>query len=329
MPIRRRKSKNPEVFAFRIQAGTIGSFATTDKIRNANSIAFVGGVPVYERYYLGSENDIRGYNSRSIGPIAPFDTYVTSRNVSVSSTITGASVPSLVMSDQTRNEIAELGLLTGPDGPNAALLSRNFRFIGADTQVLGNFEYRIPIFGPATMAVFADIGSAFNLRATGTQRINSEFLPDDQFIGAGRLSQLVLTNNPGIDTRLSSFIPGLIYFTPGDRLLSASDFRTLCNAMGGLCPFLRLPEGVQPVYIRGEVQQNSLLRVNDAAFDKLGSFKSTVGLELRVQVPVVNVPFRLIYFYNPNGKFGFTEDLPGIFLPGKRSGFRFTVGRTF
>ena len=177
--------------------------------------------------------------------------------------------------------------------------------------------------------MFADIGSAFNLRSTGTQRINSEFLPDDQFIGAGRLSQLVLANNPAVDTRLSSFIPGLIYYAPGDRLLSAGDFRTLCNAMGGACPFLRLPDGVQPVYIRGEVQQNSLLRVNDAAFNKLGDFKSTVGVELRVQVPVVNVPFRLIYFYNPNGNFGFTEDLPGIFLPGKRKGFRFTVGRTF
>lgn len=329
MPIRRRKSKNPEVFAFRIQAGTIGSFATTEKIRNANSIAFVGGVPVYERYYLGSENDIRGYNSRSIGPIAPFDTYVTARNVSVSSTISGASTPPLLMSERTRNEIAPLGLLTGPDGPNPALLSRNFRFIGADTQVLGNFEYRIPIFGPATLAVFADIGSAFNLRSTGTQRINSEFLPDDTFIGAGRLSQLVLTNNPQIDTRLSSFIPGLMYLSSGDRILSASDFRTLCNAMGGVCPFIRLPDNVQPVYIRGEVQQNSLLRVDDAAFNKLGDFRSTVGLELRVQVPVVNVPFRLIYFYNPNGKFGFTEDLPGIFLPGKRNGFRFTVGRTF
>jgi len=58
-------------------------------IRNANSIAFVSGVPVYERYFLGSENDIRGYNSRSIGPIAPFDTYITARNVSVSSAISG------------------------------------------------------------------------------------------------------------------------------------------------------------------------------------------------------------------------------------------------
>ncbi len=329
MPMRRRKSKNPEIFAFRIQAGTIGSFATTEKIRNANSIAFVGGVPVYERYYLGSENDIRGYTSRSIGPIAPFDTYITARNVSVSSTIAGPSTPPAIMTQRTRDEIAQLGLLTGPDGPNAALYSRNFRFIGGDTQLLGNFEYRIPLFGPATLAVFADIGSVFNLRTSGTQRINSEFLPDDTFIGAGRLSQLVLTNNPEVDARLSSFIPGLMYFAPGDRLLGAADFRTLCNAMGGLCPFARLPDGVQPVYIRGEVQQNSLLRVDDAAFNKLGDFKSTVGLELRVQVPIVNVPFRLIYYYNPNAKLGFTEDLPGIFLPGKRNGFRFTVGRTF
>jgi outer membrane protein insertion porin family len=233
------------------------------------------------------------------------------------------------MSDRTRNEIAQLGLLTGPDGPNAALLSRNFRFIGGDTQLLGNFEYRIPLLGPATLAVFADVGSVFNIHSTGTQRINSEFLNDDTFIGAGRLSQLVLTNNPSIDARLSSFIPGLMYFAPGDRILSAGDFRTMCNILGGQCPFVRLPDGVQPVYIRGEVQQNSLLRVSDAAFSKLGDFRSSVGLELRVQVPVVNVPFRLIYYYNPNGKFGVTEEVPGIRLPGKRNGFKFTVGRTF
>jgi outer membrane protein insertion porin family len=329
MPVRNKKSKTPEVFAFRIQAGTIGAFATTDTIRNANSIAFVSGVPVYERYYLGSENDIRGYNSRSIGPIAPFDTYITARNVSVSSTISGTAVPVPFMTQRTRDEIASLGLLTGPDAPNAALLSRNFRFIGGDTQLLGNFEYRIPLIGPASLAVFADVGSVFNIHSTGTQRIDSEFLPDDTFIGAGRLSQLVLTNNPNIDTRLSSFIPGLMYYAPGDRVLSSGDFRTLCNILGGQCPFFRLPDGVQPVYIRGEVQQNSLLRVSDAAFSKIGDFKSSVGLELRVQVPVVNVPFRLIYYYNPNAKLGFTEDIPGIFLPGKRNGLRFTVGRTF
>src|SRR5687768_8217346 len=226
MPLRRKKSKNPEIFAFRIQAGTVGAFATTEKIRNANSIAFVGGVPVYERYYLGSENDIRGYNSRSIGPIAPFDTYITARNTVVSSSLAGPVTAPPILDERLRNEIAQLGLLTGPDGPNPALFSRNFRFIGGDTQLLGNFEYRIPLFGPATLAVFADVGSVFNLRSTGTQRINSEFLPDDTFIGPGRLSQLVLANNPEIDARLSSFIPGLMYYTSGDRLLSVRDFNS-------------------------------------------------------------------------------------------------------
>jgi len=46
-------------------------------------------------------------------------------------------------------------------------------------------------------------------------------------------------------------------------------------------------------------------------------------------VPVVNVPFRIILYYNPNAKIGVTQELPGIFLPGKRSGVKFTVGRTF
>ena len=329
IPVRRKRSKSPEVFAFRVMGATIGAWSQTEKIKNANSISFVSGVPAYERFYLGSENDIRGYSSRSIGPISPFDTYITARNTTVSSTITGASTPPTIMTQRTRDEIAALGLLTGPDGPNAALFSKNFRFIGGDTQLLGNFEYRIPLFGPATLAVFADIGSVFNIHSLGTQRINTEFLPDDTFIGAGQLSRLVLNNNPNIDTRISSLIPGLMYFAPGDRLLSSGDFRTMCNAMGGLCPFIRLPDGVIPVFIRGDVQQNSLLRVSDSAFDKLGDFRSSVGLELRVQVPIVNVPFRLIYYYNPHAVIGFTEEVPGIFLPGKRSGFRFTVGRTF
>ena len=80
---------------------------------------------------------------------------------------------------------------------------------------------------------------------------------------------------------------------------------------------------------RGDVQQNSLLDVDNAKFNKLRDYKASVGVEFRIQVPIVNVPFRLIYYYNPNANLGFTEQLPGIFLPGKRNGFRFTVGRTF
>ncbi len=324
IPIRRKKSKNPEVFAFRIQAGTIGSFAVSDAIRNANSIAFVGGIPIYERYFLGSENDIRGYNSRALGPIAPFDAYVTSRNVSLASNLFGTPVPvSGIQNPRTAAELASLGLLTGASGANPALLNHNYRFIGGDTQLLGNFEYRIPIFGPATMAVFADVGSVFNLRKSGTQEINSAFLDDSLFLGPGRLTALSLANTPALEGRFGS----LLYH--GGRVLTVTDFITeFCNGNSSGCS-TTAPAGVDQYYLRGEVQQNSLLRVDEAAFSKLGDFKSSIGLELRVQVPVVNVPFRLIYYYNPNGKFGITEQLPGIFLPGKRSGFRFTVGRTF
>lgn len=324
IPIRRKKSKNPEVFAFRIQAGTIGAYAVSDKIRNANSLAFVGGIPRYERYYLGSENDIRGYTSRAIGPIAPFDTYVTTRNVSLATNASGVpTAVATIENPQLITELTEMGLLTGPDGANSALLSKNFQFIGGDTQLLGNFEYRVPIFGPATLAVFADIGSVFNLRKTSTQRINSEFLEDDRFLGAGTVTALALRNNPQLERSFGS----ILFYR--NRVLTTTDFvNEFCRGNRFGCPTTLSPE-VQQFFLRGEAQQNSLLRVDDAAFSKIGDFKSSVGVELRVQVPIVNVPFRLIYYYNPNGKFGLTEELPGIFLPGKRNGFRFTVGRTF
>jgi outer membrane protein insertion porin family len=323
MPIRHKKSKDPEVFAFRLQAGTIGSWSISNKIRNANSIAFVGGVPVYERYFLGSENDLRGYTSRAIGPIAPFDSYVTTRNVSVATNASGTPDTTTGLNSRDAAEIGALGLLTGASGANPALFSRNFRFIGGDTQLLGNFEYRIPLFGPATMAVFADVGSVFNLHRTGTQTINSAFLSDDTFIGPGSLSALALRNNPALE---SSF-GGILYFR--DRVLTKTDYvNEFCGGNRFGCPTTLSPQ-IQQFFLRGEAQQNSLLRVNDSAFSHLGDFRSSIGVELRVQVPIVNVPFRLIYYYNPNAKIGFTPELPGIFLPGKRNGFRFTVGRTF
>ncbi|MGI8812694.1 MAG: outer membrane protein assembly factor BamA [Pyrinomonadaceae bacterium] len=325
IPVRHKKSKAPDIFAFRVQAGTIGSFAISPTIRNANSIAYVGGVPVYERYYLGSENDIRGYTSRSIGPVAPFDTYITSRNVVLATNATGTPVPvtGFEPGSPVPAELTSIGQLTGAAGANPALFSRNFRLIGGDAELLGNVEDRIPLFGPATLAAFADVGSVFNLRNSGTQTINSEFLGDDIFLGGGRLTALGLLNTPTLESSFGS----LLYYR--GRVLTKTDFiNEFCRGNRFGCPSSLSPE-VQQFFLRGEVQQNSLLRVNDAAFSKLGDFKASVGLELRVQVPIVNVPFRLIYYYNPNAKIGFTQELPGIFLPGKRNGFRFTVGRTF
>jgi len=323
IPVRNKKSKNPHVVAFRLMAGTIGTWSITSKIRDANSISFVGGVPAYERYFLGSENDIRGYDSRAISPIAPFNTYITSRDVKLTTNASGTPDTNTGLPARDVNELITLGQLTGIGGSNPALFARNFRFIGGDTQLLANVEYRLPLFGPATLAFFGDIGSVFNLRKSGDQIINSEFLPDETFIGAGRLTALGLINTPVLESSFGS----ILYYR--GRVMTKTDFiNEFCRGNRFGCPTSLSPQ-VQQLYLRGDVQQNSQLDVDNARFAKIKDYKASVGVELRVQVPIVNVPFRLIYYYNPNAKVGFTEEVPGIFLPGKRNGFRFTVGRTF
>src|SRR5438309_872987 len=171
--------ENPEVFGFRILAGTVGSFATSSKIRNANSLAFVDGVPIYERFFLGDEFTIRGYNVRSISPVTPLDTYVTSRNVVFATNPTGT--PSPVPGLPTN--LTAIGTFTGISGANSVSLPRVYTATGADTEVLGNFEYRIPLVGRAvSAALFVDVGSAFNLRSKGQQGYSSEFLADQPFL---------------------------------------------------------------------------------------------------------------------------------------------------
>jgi hypothetical protein len=114
----------------------------------------------------------------------------------------------------------------------------------------------------------------------------------------------------------------------GDPITRTQFLTEFCAGDPTMCP-ATLPASLRQVFLRGEAQTNTLVRVGDSVFSKFGDFRSSVGVELRVQVPIVNVPFRLIYFYNPNAKIGLTSELPGVFLPGKRSGWRFTVGRTF
>jgi outer membrane protein insertion porin family len=323
IPVRRKKSSNAEVFGFRLQAGTVGSYGINDKIRNADSLAFVGGVPFYERYRLGTEQDIRGYDRRQISPIAPYNGFVTTRNVVVASNISGTATPVPGINSDLASDFATLGTFTGIGGANSAQISRDVQFIGGDTQLLGNFEYRVPVFGPVSLAAFADVGTVFNLRKTGSQTINSNFFADDRFVGAGTLTALALRNNADLESSLGGLLLRENHVVTRDEFI-----RNFCRGNRFGCP-TSLPEGIRQAFLRGEAQTNSLLDVDNAAFNKFGNLRSSIGMELRVQVPVVNVPFRLIYFYNPNAKLGFTKEVPGLFLPGKRSGFRFTVGRTF
>ena len=339
-PIRRKKSDHPEVFGFRIIAGTVGSFATTAKVNSSNSLAFVDGIPIFERYFLGDEFTIRGYNVRSITPLAPLDTYITTKGVVVAANPTGTPNPITGLPPTT----TALGTFTGVTGSNVARISNSFTPIGADTQVLGNFEYRIPVVGNTVqLAGFADIGTAFNLRSKNDQFFESNFLDDQPFLGtvgsipcprspigaaAANLSAIAACNaDPSLAVvGITTLNPGLVMRT--NRLATTAEVDNAIN-LTGFDPFTGLPFGFQEVFLRGQAQTNTAVRLSQSLFSKFGDYRASLGMEVRVQVPVINVPFRLILAYNPKArKDQFINGFPFIFNEKKRV-FRFSVGRTF
>jgi outer membrane protein insertion porin family len=100
--------------------------------------------PPYSRYYMGGENDIRGFDIWSISPAA----YIP----------TSASVP-VYNSDGTQRvqQIVQNGQVTTTP-VQMQIPAYTTIFPGGDTSGVFNFEYRIPIFGPVTLAPFFDAG---------------------------------------------------------------------------------------------------------------------------------------------------------------------------
>src|SRR5438094_649677 len=335
-PVRHKRTDHPEVFGFRILLGTVGSFATSSKVRNANSLAFVDGVPIYERFFLGDEFTIRGYNVRSISPVTPLDTFVTSKNVVIATNPSGT--PSPVPGLPTN--LTAIGTFTGSSGANSVSLPRVYTATGADTEVLGNFEYRIPLIGRAvSAALFVDVGSAFNLRSKGQQTYSSEFLADQPFLstigfitcprlpsGFASVSLTTLAACKNFSNLALSPAGGLV--ARDNRLITRAEFDEALR-LGPVDPLTLLPFGLQQVFLRGDAQTNTVVRLNQSLFAKLTNIRSSMGGELRVQIPVLNVPFRLIYAYNPNARRDQTINGFPFFFNEKKTVFRFSVGRTF
>ena len=60
-------------------------------------------------------------------------------------------------------------------------------------------------------------------------------------------------------------------------------------------------------------------------FDRRSAFKTSTGAEIRFFMPVLNVPFRLIFAYNPQRE----GVLRNTLRPAQKFQFRFAVGTTF
>ncbi|MGA7361259.1 MAG: outer membrane protein assembly factor BamA [Candidatus Sulfotelmatobacter sp.] len=97
--------------------------------------------PPFQRSYMGGENDLRGFDIRSVSPVAFLP-----------------SVGSIVLTNPDGTPVLKnaqnplLGNLTIP------IPVDQITFPGGDLSVVTNFEYRITIYGPVALAPFVDAG---------------------------------------------------------------------------------------------------------------------------------------------------------------------------
>jgi outer membrane protein insertion porin family len=123
-----------------------------------------GEVPPFSRFYMGGEQDIRGFDIRSISPVV--------------------FIPTVTQEPLYYNINGITRSFTMP------VLIYTATLPGGDYQTSGNIEYRIPIAGPVTMSLFGDVGtdgifktSALHLDPTGIQEIATTFPALGQNVG--------------------------------------------------------------------------------------------------------------------------------------------------
>ncbi len=133
--------------------------------------------PPFSRYYIGGENDIRGFDIWGISPIG----YIPS-----------TATINVLNNDGTVRQQRSVDPITGAvsfTNVTQTIPIYQMVFPGGDTNVTTNFEYRIPIVGPVTLAFFFDAGidklswaSQLRLNPGRITQLNSEF-PQANFTG--------------------------------------------------------------------------------------------------------------------------------------------------
>ena len=120
--------------------------------------------PPFSRFYMGGENDVRGFDIWTLTPIA----WIPSSSRVVVLNSDGSARQQKILVD---GELA-----TVPVTQEIPV----YRIIqpGGDAQAVGNFEYRIPVAGPLTLALFADAG------------INKIVFPNQLRLSEDRLAEL-------------------------------------------------------------------------------------------------------------------------------------------
>jgi outer membrane protein insertion porin family len=292
-----RSPEKPAVLAMRFQAQNISSYGGGF---DNNSFSFINGVPQFSRFFTGGEFSIRGYNIRSIAPVARLDRFVTTSSPNAIQGVELGTGNVVALSPQTVSRFTFNNLAL--TGDRQFLNPFPFFPVGGDTNLLLNLEYRIPVVGPVSANLFADAGSAFNIRDIRAQNVVSD-------------AQL---------TTLNSFDPNFVGISPFGTLQTLP---VPIDANGNIAADPNAM-GVRFVNILGAVStrdQVSSLGGNFGGFGR--NIRTSVGVELQVDVPVLQVPFRLIFALNPNARTDRFD--PTLLSIEQKRVIRFTIGRTF
>jgi outer membrane protein insertion porin family len=147
-------------------------FIPVQKRRNAlgfnmqgSFISGFGGLvaPPFQRSYMGGENDLRGFDIRSVSPVAFLP-----------------SVGAITLTDPTTGPVPKDPLNPRAGNVTIPIPIDQITFPGGDFSLVTNFEYRITIYGPVALAPFVDAGIDPILRPSQLQIAQQQY---EQVIG--------------------------------------------------------------------------------------------------------------------------------------------------
>jgi outer membrane protein insertion porin family len=228
-------------------------------------------LPPYERWFLGGEQDLRGFDVRSVAPIA----YVPV-----------ATSTAFSYMDPTRLDVDGNPTTRAVSIPT---LAYQITFPGGDTQAVLNAEYRIPIAGPVTIAAFTDVGTTGVLRK-GQLQLNPDAFSSltSQFPAASLSSELPLATNSNFHLRSSAgveLVVNLPVLNAPFRLYWSYNFRRLAQQIVAPPSVFNIPnslsQGLPPdVYQTQILPQINNLVVNSGRinyFEPVRTFRFTVS----------------------------------------------------
>ncbi len=152
-------------------------------------ISGYGGLvaPPFQRSYMGGENDLRGFDIRSVSPVAFLP-----------------SVGSITLTDPTGVPVPKDPLNPRAGNVTIPIPVDQITFPGGDFSVVTNMEYRITIYGPVALAPFVDMGIDPIIRKSQLQIATQQYQQVTQtLVGCPYLSQTATANTCALGSPLS------------------------------------------------------------------------------------------------------------------------------